>query len=85
MLAVSVIKDAYVKIAGLRECASFRCVEPCIPAAETVGVGIFGTLGDPGAASRERSSMKLPVARLFGVRGRCRSIETSYGCSEAKE
>lgn len=40
---------------------------------------------DKGGGSRERSSMKLPAARLAGVRGRWRWTVMSYGCRDARD
>lgn len=68
--AVSTSGEAYVKIAGRREFA--------IEASD-----VFGLPLESWEDSNVKSSIKFPVARLVGVRGRCRDTLTSYCCSEA--
>lgn len=67
VLAVSIIGETYVRMAGLLECAKTSKLKS----------GDFDVVDGAGGARSDRSSMKLPAARLLGVRGRWRIKEMS--------
>src|SRR2546421_1759193 len=71
--------DWYGKIAGRREWA--RVLLELGSITPSAGADIV----ELGRDSKERSSMKFPAARLFGVRGRCSTKFMSYGCCGLRE
>lgn len=67
VFAVSIIGETYVRMAGLLECAKTSKLKS----------GDFNAVDEAGGARSDRSSMKLPAARLLAVRGRWRINEMS--------
>ena len=65
-------------MAGRRECA--RILLELGNTALSAGADVM----ELGRDRRERSSMKFPAAKLFGVRGKCNSKFMSYGCCELR-